>query len=686
MFSKFSDRKFKLRYLALGLALAVSLVGCGGSDGSSGSTSTTMSTTTQPFIMDGVPLTMVRAGSDYSYRPSPTNPSGRVLSYNVVNKPDWATFNEATGELSGTPQESDVGSSSNIEIGVFDGTTTATVGPFQIRVISEFRPSTAMPSLALALSGTPAGNVTAGQPYSFRPGVVNAGDQSLSFSILNRPTWAVFNTATGLLAGTPKSDNVGTYSNIVISVSAAGVPVSLSPFTIQVQAAGSEAPTISGSPPPTVAAGGTYSFTPTATDPSGNALTFSILNAPAWTSFNASTGKLSGVAPSSSSAQLYSNIVISVTNGTSSDSLAPFSIDVEATSSTGGGGGGPHNIKFHPGYYLELDQNQSLTNNLATIAGLKGARGVVGVELIMSWGQMEFAKGVYTFGSGANAQGFAEVDQLLAACAASGLQLILGYEDRTFGRDVPAGVDEGTFLPPYFQTIEDGSPGFLQAPAGTTFQGEGLQAIADVLNPVVWAREIALGQAYLSRYDSNPNFEMFFTPETANAAWTATSSYDGYVANYAQWMPAMRAAGPHTGVRISSNFMNTPAEWTTMFTNAAQNNIIMGGPDATIDSAPAFSGAARLTYNGYLGGKDWRSQVIWVAENQGTDIPVDDGISYLSALYNFYFTGPLDAGGSAKPSYWIIQQFNLNAQFTIPNITGWIASADALNKTAPAGY
>ncbi|HEY4771819.1 MAG TPA: putative Ig domain-containing protein [Steroidobacteraceae bacterium] len=665
------------------MALALSLVGCG-SDGSSSSTSAQSSalasTATEPFITNGVPETMVQVGTQYRYQTSATNPWGLPLSYNVVNKPDWAVFNATTGELSGTPQESDLGMSGNIEIAVSDGTTIATVGPFRIRVIPELH-TTSAPT-ALTISGTPPSNVTVGEQYRFLPVVASAVDEPLSFSIINCPAWATFDTATGLLVGSPKSDNVGTFSNIVISVSAAGAPVSLAPFTIQVQAAGSGAPTISGSPQTTVSSGGNYSFTPTVSDPSGNALTFSIVNAPAWAGFNASTGELSGVAPSTSSAQLYANIVISVTDGSNSASLAPFSIEVE-----GSGGGGSHNIKFHPGYYLELDQNQSLTTNLSTIANLRGKPGVTGVELIMSWNQMEFAEGVYTSGSGANAQGFAEVDQLLSACADAGLQLILGYEDRTFGRDVPAGFNEGpSFLPSYLMTIENGSPGFLQAPAGTTFQGLGLQAVADVLNPAVWAREIALGRAYLSRYDSNPNFEMFFTPETANAAWTETSSYDAYVANYAQWMPAMRAAGPHTAIRISSNFMNTSAEWTTMFANAAQSNIVMGGPDATVESAPVYTGNARLTYDGYLGGEDWRSRIIWVAENQGSDIPAADGISYLNTLYNFYFTGPLDAGGSMKPSYWIIQQFNNNAQFTIPNITAWMATADALNTTVPAGY
>ena len=45
-------------------------------------------------------MTLVQAGEAYRYEPSVSNPTERVLSYNVVNKPDWATFNETTGELS----------------------------------------------------------------------------------------------------------------------------------------------------------------------------------------------------------------------------------------------------------------------------------------------------------------------------------------------------------------------------------------------------------------------------------------------------------------------------------------------------------------------------------------------------------------------------------------------------------
>jgi hypothetical protein len=93
------------------------------------------------------------------------------------------------------------------------------------------------------------------------------------------------------------------------------------------------APTISGTPATQVSAGTAYSFTPATTDPSGNPLTFSIQNLPGWATFNAHSGNLSGT-PGASNVGNNANIVISVTDGTSSASLAAFSISV--TQSAGG--------------------------------------------------------------------------------------------------------------------------------------------------------------------------------------------------------------------------------------------------------------------------------------------------------------------------------------------------------------
>lgn len=88
---------------------------------------------------------------------------------------------------------------------------------------------------APTIAGTPASTVVAGQQYSFEPTTNTATAGSLAFSIANKPTWAVFETATGKLSGTPGTADVGTFANIVITATGkANQKASLTPFTITV--------------------------------------------------------------------------------------------------------------------------------------------------------------------------------------------------------------------------------------------------------------------------------------------------------------------------------------------------------------------------------------------------------------------------------------------------------------------
>jgi hypothetical protein len=324
----------KLLHLTCCAVVAATLASCGGSGSDAASatpatTNVTTSAATQPFIVDGVPPSSVRAGAKYQYIPSASNADGRVLSFSITNKPDWATFGETNGELSGVPDTDDVGTTAAIQIVVSDGTSRATVGPFRIVVIPWTPSIIHTPPAPPTIAGTPPGSITAGQAFSFRPVVKAPRGESLTFSIVNLPGWATFNTSTGALVGTPTSANVGTFANILISVAGAETIVSLPAFSVQVVAAASSAPTIAGTPDATVIAGTQYSFTPVASDPDGNTVTFSVANAPPWASFSSATGQLSGTPPTAD-VGTDSNIVISVSDGTQSASLAPFSIQVQA--------------------------------------------------------------------------------------------------------------------------------------------------------------------------------------------------------------------------------------------------------------------------------------------------------------------------------------------------------------------
>jgi hypothetical protein len=88
----------------------------------------------------------------------------------------------------------------------------------------------------LTIQGNSRSEINAYDAYHFIP-TVNLPLKGLEFSIENKPSWAEFNTSTGLLSGMPTPDSEGNYSDIIISVSDGGKTVSLAPFTIEVKPA-----------------------------------------------------------------------------------------------------------------------------------------------------------------------------------------------------------------------------------------------------------------------------------------------------------------------------------------------------------------------------------------------------------------------------------------------------------------
>ena len=272
--------------------------------------------------LSGTAGTTATVGQSYTFTPIGDDADDDVLTYTIQNRPSWLVFTAATGRVSGTPQATNVGSTGTITITVSDGAATASVS-FTIDVQAAAAPANRAPTI----SGTPATTVAAGTAYRFQPVASDPDGNSLTYSIQNQPTWASFSTSTGRLSGTPATANLGTSGRITISVTDGTATVSLPSFTIQVTAPANRAPTISGSPLTSILALAGYAFQPSASDPDGNTLTFSIQNRPAWATFSTSTGRLSGT-PAITDVASYSNIVISVSDGTATASLPAFSLSV----------------------------------------------------------------------------------------------------------------------------------------------------------------------------------------------------------------------------------------------------------------------------------------------------------------------------------------------------------------------
>ena len=123
------------------MAAAILLTGCGGGGAedssalapASGSSGNTPTNNAAPTIVVSAPAS-VTAGKTLEIVPEASDPDGDPLTFSVENLPAWASFDESTGSIVGTPSESDIGYYANIVIYVSDGTVTVEGQSFGIDV------------------------------------------------------------------------------------------------------------------------------------------------------------------------------------------------------------------------------------------------------------------------------------------------------------------------------------------------------------------------------------------------------------------------------------------------------------------------------------------------------------------------------------------------------------------------
>jgi len=145
-----------LASLAL-VACVAAMVGCKGGGGgasaaASGSSSGSGALTTPPSTssgsasttpeaqansapqISGTTVSSVKANDLFSFKPAVADVDGDQLSFQIQNKPVWASFNTVTGQLSGTPKAEHAGTFANIVISVSDGLATTAMPAFSIAV------------------------------------------------------------------------------------------------------------------------------------------------------------------------------------------------------------------------------------------------------------------------------------------------------------------------------------------------------------------------------------------------------------------------------------------------------------------------------------------------------------------------------------------------------------------------
>jgi hypothetical protein len=274
--------------------------------------------------------------------------TGDTLTYSISGGADQASFtiNSSTGVLTfasapnyETPTDSGANNVYEVQVTVTDDG----VGPLTDVQAIAVTVTNANEAPVITSNGGGATASTSVNENSTAVTTVTATDgdtgDTLSFSISGGADAALFsiNSSTGALVfasapdyESPADSGTDNVYDVQVTVTDDGSGTLSDTQTINITVSNlNETPTISGAPAAAPESSQPFSFTPTASDPdAATTLTFSINITPAWASFDASTGELSGTPASGDVGTTTSNIVISVSDGSLNDSLSPFSLTV----------------------------------------------------------------------------------------------------------------------------------------------------------------------------------------------------------------------------------------------------------------------------------------------------------------------------------------------------------------------
>jgi hypothetical protein len=70
-----------------------------------------------------------------TFTPTASDADGDTLVFSISNQPPWADFDTASGTLSGTPAQIDIGTTLAVSISVSDGEASASLAPFNLEVL-----------------------------------------------------------------------------------------------------------------------------------------------------------------------------------------------------------------------------------------------------------------------------------------------------------------------------------------------------------------------------------------------------------------------------------------------------------------------------------------------------------------------------------------------------------------------
>jgi hypothetical protein len=159
----------------------------------------------------GAPPTSVAVTFYYGFQTWATDTDGRAVTYSIVNKPSWATFNTQYGHLYGTPPTSAVGTYNGIVISASDGVSSASLPAFSITVTGPGSSSSS------GSSGGSTGSTTGSATVNWQPPTANSNGTAIT----NLAGYTIsYGTNASNLSSSVKVTNAGLTSYVIENLTA----------------------------------------------------------------------------------------------------------------------------------------------------------------------------------------------------------------------------------------------------------------------------------------------------------------------------------------------------------------------------------------------------------------------------------------------------------------------------------
>jgi RHS repeat-associated protein len=236
-----------------------------------------------PPVITSTPRTSTRLGRTYVHSVEALDPEGDALTYRFVIAPLGMNIG-SDGSIVWNPSSAQFGTH-DVWIQVDDSRSGIANQMFELEVIAEDR------NHAPYIISSPGIDVIAGNPYSYDLRAIDPDGDPLKWSIVSSPAGVSIDPMRGTLRWTPTVDQVGVQRFAIRVEDALGDAITQE-FSVDVRLV-NQSPMIRSVPLTAATVGNRYIYAVRAVDPEGDALAFSIPNAPAGMSIDSTTGLLS---------------------------------------------------------------------------------------------------------------------------------------------------------------------------------------------------------------------------------------------------------------------------------------------------------------------------------------------------------------------------------------------------------